>query len=278
MTRSSGLVVLCLALGCRPGASNEPTEVGPPLPNVDRDDPAFAGTWVGPEFMLSFVGEWVLIRPSEDPEVAPIELRVTIERAEGDAYALQTSLAGALAADFLRAPDWTLLVEDGQLALAMGDEPLAAYLSMPDAPAMLRGPDMFAEVRFPEELRMADAIACLEVAGDRLQRARGRRPGCDGVSRAAMGHLRRADRAAAGGPGRARGVDRCGADPVAHVGAAVLRGDGGWGSRGRADARRKPANAGAFAGSRDGRRVAARWGRYRRPIPHLAELLSRSAR
>jgi hypothetical protein len=163
-------VLLSLTLACRPGAStNEP---GPVLPIVERDGqlgaPAFAGTWVGPEFTLSFIGAWVLIRPSHGPPQAPIELRATIERAAGDAYALQTSLAGVLEADFLRAPDWTLLIEDGQLAIAMGDEPLTAYVaqSQPDAGMILHGPTMLDELEMPPELVMADAMACLELAGD----------------------------------------------------------------------------------------------------------------
>jgi hypothetical protein len=162
---------LSLSLGCRPNASTPP-EPGPALPVVERDGqldtPPFAGTWVGPEFTLSFVGAWVLVRPSGDPQKkhAPIELRVTIERTAGDAFALQTSLAGVLPADFLRPPDWTLLIEDGQLALAMGDEPLAAYVAQPDPSMILRGPTMLDELELPTELVMADAIACLEVAGD----------------------------------------------------------------------------------------------------------------
>jgi hypothetical protein len=166
---SRACVLLCLALGCRPGASTH--EPGPALPIVERDGPIgappFAGTWVGPELTLSFVGPWVLIRPSGGPQQAPIELRATIERAAGDAYALETSLADVLVADFLRAPDWTLLIEDGQLAIAMGDEPLTAYVAQPDASSMLHGPSMLDELELPTELVMADAIACLELAGDR---------------------------------------------------------------------------------------------------------------
>jgi hypothetical protein len=167
MVRSGAVMVLCLAMACRPGATAKPSEVGPELPIVDRADPPFAGTWVGPELTLSFVGEWVLVRPSGEPGVKPIELRVFIERHESDAFALQTSLAGVLAADFLRAPDWVLLIEGGQLVLAMGDEPLQAYVIQADAEEMLRGPSMLGEIQLPVELRMADAIACLEVAGDR---------------------------------------------------------------------------------------------------------------
>lgn len=160
-----GVVLLGLAAACRPQAVEQPGE-GVELPIVDRAEPPFAGTWVGPELTLSFVGDWVLVRPSAEPEAAPIELRVEIERHEGDAFALRTSLAGVLDADFLRAPDWTLLIEAGQLAIAMGDEPLEAYVAQVDAPAMLRGPSMVGELALPEELRMADAIACLEMATD----------------------------------------------------------------------------------------------------------------
>lgn len=165
MARATGCVLLCLALSCRPDASAKSPEVGPKLPTVDREGPPFAGTWVGPEFSLSFVGEWVLVRPSGEPDRAPIELRVQIERASGDAFALRTSLGAALAADFLRAPDWTLLVEDGQLALAMGDEPLEAYIAQPDAAVVMQGPSMIDEIELPAELRMADAIVCLELGG-----------------------------------------------------------------------------------------------------------------
>ncbi len=161
-------LVLCLAAACRPGASAEPSGSKlRPLPSIEGEEPPFAGTWVGPELTLSFVGEWVLVRPSGEPEQAPIELRVAIERHEGDAFALRASLAGALEADFLRAPDWTLLVEDGQLAIAMGDEPLVGYVAQVDAEQLVRGPSMLDELVLPAELIMAEVIACLEVAGDR---------------------------------------------------------------------------------------------------------------
>lgn len=171
---TSACVLLCLALGCRPSGTQAPA-VGPALPDlpdlpgIERDEirtPPFAGTWVGPEFTLSFIGPWVLIRPSGDPRQAPIELRATILRAAGDAFALETGLAGVLPADFLRAPDWTLLIEDGQLALTMGDEPLTAYVAQPDASMILHGPVMLDELELPTELVMADAIACLELASD----------------------------------------------------------------------------------------------------------------
>jgi hypothetical protein len=171
VARRVACVLLCLALGCRPSGTNSP-EPGPALPDlplVERDElhtPPFVGTWVGPEFTLSFIGAWVLIRPSGDPQQAPIELRATIERAAGDAFALATSLAGALPADFPRASDWTLVIEDGQLALTMGDEPLTAYVAQPDARMILHGPSMLDELELPTELVMADAIACLELAGD----------------------------------------------------------------------------------------------------------------
>jgi hypothetical protein len=163
---TAACVLLCLALGCRPSGTQSP-EPGPALPIVERDAvPPFAGTWVGPEFTLSFIGPWVFVRPSGDPQQAPIELRVTIERAAGSAFALETGLAGVLPADFLRAPDWTLLIEDGQLALTMGDEPLTAYVAQPDTSSILHGPVMLDELELPTELVMADAIACLELAGD----------------------------------------------------------------------------------------------------------------
>jgi hypothetical protein len=173
VARCIACVLLGVTLGCRPAASTH-AESGPPLPIVERDGsvgaPPFAGTWVGPELTLSFIGAWVLVRPSAEPDEVPIELRVTVERAAGDAYALETSLAGVLPADVHRPPDWTLLIEDGQLALAMGDEPLTAYVAQPDASMILHGPvmiDEFGELELPKELVMADAIACLEVAGDR---------------------------------------------------------------------------------------------------------------
>lgn len=171
VARCTACVLLCLALGCRPDGTSSP-EVNPVLPDLpilDRDElhtPPFVGTWVGPEFTLSFIGAWVLIRPTGDPQQAPIELRATIERTAGDAFALETNLAGVLPADFLRAPDWTLLIEDGQLALTMGDEPLTEYVAQPDASMILHGPSMLDELELPTELVMADAIACLELAGD----------------------------------------------------------------------------------------------------------------
>jgi hypothetical protein len=159
-------VLLCLALGCRPSGTQSPAPVLPTVERGPADTPPFVGTWVGPEFTLSFIGPWVLIRPSGDARKAPIELRATIQRAAGDAFALETGLAGVLPADFLRAPDWTLLIEDGQLALTMGDEPLTAYVAQPDASMILHGPVMLDELELPTELVMADAIACLELAGD----------------------------------------------------------------------------------------------------------------
>lgn len=98
----------------------------------------------------------------------PIELRVEVERSEGQAFALRTSVAGRWPADFLRPTDWTLLVEDGELALAMGDEPLEAYVAVdpqnqPRPPALL-GPAMLDELALPEQLPFAEASACLELA------------------------------------------------------------------------------------------------------------------
>lgn len=166
--KGTALLLLGLVMGCRPSDTATP-DPGPALPIVERDASQarpFAGTWVGPELTLSFIGPWVLIRPSADPGQAPIELRVTILRAAGAAFALETNLAGVLPADFLRAPDWTLLIEDGQLALTMGDEPLTAYVAQGDASMILHGPSMLDELELPTELVMADAIACLELAGD----------------------------------------------------------------------------------------------------------------
>lgn len=161
-------LLIGLVMGCRPSGTTTP-DPGPPLPIVERDPSStrpFVGTWVGPEFTLRFIGPWVLIQPSDDPSQAPIELRVEILRAAGDAFALETSLAGVLLADFLRAPDWTMLIEDGQLALTMGDEPLTTYVAQRDASMILQGPNMLDELELPTDLVMADAIACLELAGD----------------------------------------------------------------------------------------------------------------
>jgi hypothetical protein len=164
-TRAPVLSLISL-LGChpQPGASILDQH---PLPRVVAEQPSYAGTWVGPELSLSFVGPWVLVRPTAEPERAPIELRATVERREGDAYALRVSVAGVWPADFLRPSDWTMLVEDGQLALAMGDEPLASYVASERVP-VLHGPIMLDELAVqPREPGLADGVACLEVASDR---------------------------------------------------------------------------------------------------------------
>lgn len=156
---------MLLALACRgPGG---PSEAELYAPSVEHGPaPAYAGTWVGPELSLHFAGPWVLVWPSNDPGAAPIEMRVLVERSEGSAYALRTTLGGVFEADFLRPSDWTLLVEQGQLAIAMGDEPLTAYLADPSVPAPLLGPSMVDPDRLPEHLLRDDALACLEHAAD----------------------------------------------------------------------------------------------------------------
>ncbi|MFO7566169.1 MAG: hypothetical protein R6X02_26220 [Enhygromyxa sp.] len=163
-TRSAVLLALGLALGCRP----EPSPPAPrePPPEVDHGIARpYWGVWTGPELQLSFAGPWVLIAPREGgPGAQPIELRAEIERQEGDAFALRTSVAGRYAADFVRPSDWTLLVEDGELALAMGDEPLAAYLAS-DEP-LLTGPELLERVAIPDEIAGVDLLACLERASE----------------------------------------------------------------------------------------------------------------
>lgn len=170
---ASALLVCACALACHAchaddARSVEPEPSASPLPIVDHDaPPPYVGTWVGPALSLTFVGPWVFVRPSDDPSQPPIELRATVERREGDAFALRTSVAGLLPADFLRPTDWTMLVEDGQLAIAMGDEPLESYVRA-DAPlAPLLGPAMLDELELPAEVVMAEAVACLELANDR---------------------------------------------------------------------------------------------------------------
>ena len=177
-------LALLACLGCHrdEGTSADPEAralVPAPLPVDHGPAPAYAGTWVGPALTLTFVGPWVIVRPTgAGPEQAPIELRVEVERAQGDAYALRTSLGARLPADFLRPPDWTMLVEEGQLAIAMGDEPLTAYLPEPEASAPLLGPAMLeafepgappadaaSAAQASEEAPLADALACLELAG-----------------------------------------------------------------------------------------------------------------
>jgi hypothetical protein len=163
--RSTGLALwLALALACTPDASSTVTRE--PAPIVDHGPArAYWGTWIGPELRVSFAGPWVLIAPRElGPGAQPIELRATIEREQGDAFALRTSIAERYAADFVRPSDWTLLVEAGELALAMGDEPLAAYLAS-DEP-LLTGPVMLDALTIPEQLAPEQVLACLEHASE----------------------------------------------------------------------------------------------------------------
>ena len=135
---------------------------------------------------MSFAGPWVLVEP-RDPaaDQAPIELRATLERREGDAFALRTSVAGLSSAAFLRPPDWTMLVEEGGLALAMGDEPLTSYPRSPEPPPPLVGPARLDEAALPEEEpTSAETLACLEFAGDRCGRMEGTGPRAAGCREA----------------------------------------------------------------------------------------------
>ncbi|MFV8755491.1 hypothetical protein ACNOYE_33500 [Nannocystaceae bacterium ST9] len=172
MTRAAELALALAStlIACRPAASEPPREPEPTLeapPPVDHGPTMpYAGTWIGPKLRLEFAGRWVLVEPAEPaPGQAPLELRVVIERREGEfAFALQTSIAGAMPVDFLRPGDWTMLVEDGALALAMGDEPLERYERV-DAPPTLIGPALVDPATLPEALVFERAIACLEFAG-----------------------------------------------------------------------------------------------------------------
>jgi hypothetical protein len=168
--RAADALVLVLALAaCRP-APHETSAPTPPRPSpiaIDHGPPLpFAGTWEGPLLRVEFGGRWVLVEPRERvPGQAPIELRVEIERREGEAaFALRVAIAGAMPADFLRPADWTLLVEPAGLALAMGDEPLESYVRV-DAPAPLVGPLLVEPSSLPRTLPIEPAIACLELAG-----------------------------------------------------------------------------------------------------------------
>jgi hypothetical protein len=159
-------LVLALA-GCK-RESVEPTaeiELEPPLPVEHGPAMPYAGTWVGPKLRLEFAGRWVLVEPAQlEPGQAPIELRVAIERREGEnAFALRTAIAGVMPADFLRPGDWTMLVEDGALALAMGDEPLERYERVEAAPTLV-GPALIDSDALPETVVFELGIACLEFA------------------------------------------------------------------------------------------------------------------
>ena len=163
------LVAGALAAGalaaCTPAPGPSESDLrAPPLNH--GPPPSYAGTWIGPELSLHFAGPWVLVRPSDTPDAAPIEMRVLVERQEGEAYALRTTLAGVFPADFLRPSDWTLLVEDEQLAIAMGDEALTAYVRAPEPAPALIGPQMADADALPEHLTRADALTCLEAAAD----------------------------------------------------------------------------------------------------------------
>lgn len=163
---------LALAL-VLPGCRRETTEPPPPEPELEAPWPVehgpampYAGTWVGPKLRLEFAGRWVLVEPAEaGPDQAPLELRVAIERREGDnAFALQTSIAGVMPVDFLRPGDWTMLVEDGALALAMGDEPLERYERVEATPTLI-GPALIDPDALPKTVVFELSIACLEFAG-----------------------------------------------------------------------------------------------------------------
>lgn len=156
------VALLVLLFGCRPTASPPAPREPPPIVDHGPARP-YWGVWTGPELQLGFAGPWVLIAPREDgPGAQPIELRADIERQEGDAFSLQTSIAGRYAADFVRPSDWTLLVEAEQLALAMGDEPLAAYVA--SAEPLLVGPALLDTIAIPDEIAGLDVLACLERA------------------------------------------------------------------------------------------------------------------
>lgn len=172
--QSLAALALALALACKPEPSPETVEPRDPpaVDHVARSDHLdhgaarpYWGTWIGPTLRLGFVGPWVLIAPAEaGPGAQPIELRATIERQEGDAFALRTSVAERYAADFVRPSDWTLLVEAGELALAMGDEPLTTYAHDP-AP-LLVGPELLDEIAIPDSIAGEDVLACLETASE----------------------------------------------------------------------------------------------------------------
>ncbi len=169
---SGAALLLVLATGsCGP----DPTKTTTPSPTTDFPAPPevpapgplspYQGTWDGPRLRLSFAGPWVLVTPIDGPPTQiPIELRATVLRREGRAFALETSIAGVMPADFLRPTDWTLLAEEGALALAMGDEPLETYTRVDDPSPPLLGPPMLDELPLPEALAFVDASACLERA------------------------------------------------------------------------------------------------------------------
>lgn len=188
--RSLGLAVsllhaCSLLLACTPDASDTITREPAPIVEHGPARP-YWGTWVGPALQVSFAGPWVLIAPREiGPGAQPIELRATIERQEGTAFALRTSIAERYAADFVRPSDWTLLVEAGELALAMGDEPLAPYLAS-DEPLLI-GPVMLEAIAIPEDIAGEHVLACLERASELCRELEAEGPRAAGCREAQWG-------------------------------------------------------------------------------------------
>ena len=209
MRRSSTLLLASLLLlsapGCRPDGATTTTPapaVEAPPPVDHGPPPPYAGTWQGPSLRLSFAGPWVLVEPVDPPGQVPIELHLTVERREGDAFALRTSIAGVMPSDFLRPTDWTLLVEDGALAIAMGDEPLESYVAVPsdarpETRPLLLGPSLLHELPLPEQLPFAAASSCLELASlgcGALEAEGPRAAGCrEALWAACVGHVLTAD-------------------------------------------------------------------------------------
>jgi len=153
-----------LVLACHAGPSTAPS-TSPREPAAVDHRPArpYWGTWIGPQLRLSFAGPWVLIVPHDaGPQAQPIELRVSVERQEGGAFALRTSVAQRYAADFVRPSDWTLLVEHGALAIAMGDEPLTAYVASDER--LLVGPELLETLAIPPDIAGEALLECLEFA------------------------------------------------------------------------------------------------------------------
>jgi hypothetical protein len=161
-----GLALVLALASCRREPAEPPPEpeLEPPLPVEHGPAMPYAGTWVGPKLRLEFAGRWVLVEPVEGGQ-PPLELRVAIERREGEnAFALQTSIAGVMPVDFLRPGDWTMLVEDGALALAMGDEPLERYERVEVTPTLI-GPALIDPEALPNTVMLEFNIACLNFAG-----------------------------------------------------------------------------------------------------------------
>jgi len=206
--RAAELALVALTLlSCRREPVESPSaalELEPPLPVEHGPAMPYTGSWVGPELRLQFAGRWVLVEPAQpQPGQAPIELRVAIERREGErAFALRTSIAGVMPVDFLRPSDWTMLVEDDALALAMGDEPLERYDAV-EALEPLVGPASIDPNTLPESAPLELEIACLELASSQCGgfEAEGPRAfGCREVVWATcVAHPRAFDSARAGG-------------------------------------------------------------------------------